>query len=249
MKRASLKTLTNIVMIFREFHLTDLITIKKEQMKNINKLFLTLSVITLPIIASAQYCNHFHTKYCPPSESGMYSLNGQSKSALFSKGQTSELNIVVYKGQDYRISLCFDENLGSQLTFKLYETKKVKVEKVIETKTMEDEYEKDENGELVVDEWGEYIPTGNQVEVISKETVTVVEQQKNLLYDNSQDGFATEIEFSVETTRRLVLEVSIPGGGSGSSKSKLVKSSDMGCVGVLVEHMTTPIQGFKGTGF
>jgi len=28
-----------------------------------------------------------------------------------------------------------------------------------------------------------------------------------------------------------------------------MKSSDMGCVGILVEHMLTPIQGFKGTGF
>ena len=79
---------------------------------------------------------------------------------------------------------------------------------------------------------------------------TVVEKQKTLLYDNSQDGFATELEFSVETTRRLIFEVSIPGSASGSAtKSKLMKSSDMGCVGILVEHMLTPIQGFKGTGF
>ncbi|NCP46360.1 MAG: hypothetical protein COW67_11635 [Flavobacteriales bacterium CG18_big_fil_WC_8_21_14_2_50_32_9] len=219
-------------------------------MKNLKNIFLAFLTIVLPILASAQYCNTFHTKYCPPSDNGMYTLNGQSKSALFSKGQTSELNVIVYKGQDYRISLCFDQTLGSQITFKVYETKKVKVEKVIETKTMEDEYQKDENGELAVDEWGAYIPTGNQVEVVNKETITVVEKQKTLLYDNSQDGFATELEFSVETTRRLIFEVSIPGSASGSAtKSKLMKSSDMGCVGILVEHMLTPIQGFKGTGF
>jgi hypothetical protein len=28
-----------------------------------------------------------------------------------------------------------------------------------------------------------------------------------------------------------------------------MKSSDMGCVGILVEHMSTPISGFYGTGF
>jgi len=62
-----------------------------------------------------------------------------------------------------------------------------------------------------------------------------------MLYDNSQDGFANEIEFSVETTRRLTLEITIPGGDGGGSKSKgkglkgkMMKSSDMGCVGVLV---------------
>ena len=94
--------------------------------------------------------------------------------------------------------------------------------------------------------------TGNEIEVIEKETKTVTERQKQLLYDNSQDGFSNEIEFSVESTRRLILEVTIPGGGgssTGKSKGKMMKSSDMGCVGVLVEHMTTPISGFYGTGF
>jgi hypothetical protein len=77
-----------------------------------------------------------------------------------------------------------------------------------------------------------------------------------LLYDNSSDNYATELEFSVETTRRLTLELSIPdGGGSGKAKGvaqgkgKLMKSSEMGCVGILIEHMTTPKQGFYGTGF
>lgn len=215
-------------------------------MKKIKKIVLSLSLIMLSFVVSAQYCNTFHTKYCLPSDNEMYSLNGQSKSALFSKGQISELNVIVYKGQDYRISLCFDETLGAQITFKVYETKKVTVEKVVETKTMEDEYEKDENGALAVDEDGNYIATGKKVEVINKETIKVVEQQKTLLYDNSQDNFATELEFSVETTRRLIFEVSVPGS---VTKNKLTKSTDMGCVGILVEHMTTPIQGFKGTGF
>lgn len=218
-------------------------------MRKIKNILLTLTLV-IPFIGTAQYCNTFHTKFCEPA-GGMYSLNGQSKSALFSKGQTSELNVVVYKGQDYKITLCFDETLGSQIAFKMYETKKVKVEKVVETKTMEDEYQKNENGELAVDEYGNYIPTGNQIEVINKETITVIEQQKTLLYDNSQDGFATELEFSVETTRRLIFEVSIPGSAAGAvaPKGKLMKSTDMGCVGILVEHMPTPIQGFKGTGF
>ncbi|PCJ23592.1 MAG: hypothetical protein COA97_11275 [Flavobacteriales bacterium] len=199
-----------------------------------------------------------------PSENEMFKLNGQSKSALFSKGQTSELNIIVYKGQDYRVSLCMDENLGSQVKFKIYETKKVKVEKVIETKEMEEVMgpcgecngEGTVDGEMCYECEGEgQISTGEEKEVISKETKIVVERQKSLLYDNSQDGFSNEIEFSVESTRRLTLEISIPGGGSGGAsskgmkKSKMMRSSDMGCIGVLVEHMTTPKSGFYGTGF
>ena len=200
--------------------------------------------MVLPIVTKAQYCNYFHSSFCIPSEDEMYKPNGQSKSALFSKGQTSELSVIVYKGQDYRFSICMDENLGGQITFKVYETKKVKVEKVVESKVMEDVYDADGN------------PTGEQKEVVTKETKVVEESRKELLYDNSSDNYATELEFSVETTRRLTLELSIPdGGGSGKAKGvsqgkgKLMKSSEMGCVGILIEHMTTPKQGFYGTGF
>tara|TARA_R110001592_G_scaffold225276_1_gene481067 strand:+ start:11976 stop:12617 length:642 start_codon:yes stop_codon:yes gene_type:complete len=207
------------------------------------KIILGLAILALPSFSFAQYCNNFHDSYCEYSENEMYKPNGQSKSALFGKGQTSELSVIVYKGQDYRISLCMDENLGSGMEFKIYENKKVKVEKVTETKEMED----------IIDENGE--PTGEQKEVVSKETSIVYEKQKSLLYDNTQDNLATELEFSVETTQRLTFEISIPNeGGSGKSsvskgKGKLVKSSDMGCVGILIEHMTTPKTGFYGTGF
>ena len=206
--------------------------------KHINKIVLLAVIVMIPAMSFAQYCNHFHDKYCYPSENDLFKLNGQSKSALFSKGQTSELSIIVYNKQDYRISVCMDENLGEQIKFKIYETKKVKVEKVIETKSMEDEYEKDENGELVEDEYGENILTGNQIEVIEKETKVVIEKQKQLLYDNSEDGFSQEIEFTVESTRRLTVEITVPNGGGGEAstkkRGKLMKSSDMGCVGLLV---------------
>lgn len=213
-------------------------------MNNLSKnIIVALFTLTLPLLSYSQYCNNFHESFCEPSENELYKPNGQSKSALFGKGQTSELSVIVYKGQDYRISLCMDQNLGSSMEFKIYENKKVKVEKVTETKEMEDVL--DENGE----------PTGEQREVVSKQTSVVYEKQKTLLYDNTQDNLATELEFSVETTQRLIFEISIPNeGGSGKSsvskgKGKLVKSSDMGCVGILIEHMTTPKTGFYGTGF
>ncbi len=230
--------------------------------QHINKIVLLAVIVIIPAMSFGQYCNYFHTKYCLKSENSYFKLNGQSKSALFSKGQTSELSVIVYKGQDYRVSLCIDENLGPQIKFKIYETKKVKVEKIIETKTMEDEMKAcgecngtgSIDGETCYECNGELqVMTGEQVETVNKETRVVTERQKSLLYDNSQDGFSNEIEFTVETTRRLTLEISVPGGGGESSgsgkKGKMMRSSDMGCVGVLVEHMTTPISGFYGTGF
>lgn len=240
--------------------------IKKLIMKDkINIFLVVLSLLVLPNLSKAQYCNYFHTEYCSPSENEMYKPNGQSKSALFSKGQNSELSVVVYKGQDYRISLCMDENLGSQLTFKVYETKRVKVEKVLEKKEKEDVMEDcgECNGSGSSGGYDCYkcnasgkLATGEQKEVIIKETKIVEEIQKELLYDNSTDNYASELEFSVETTRRLILEISIPDeGGAGKAKGvstgkgKLMKSSEMGCVGILIEMMTTAKQGFYGTGF
>ena len=154
---------------------------------------------------------------------------------MFSKGQTSDLNIIVYKAQDYRLSFCLDKNLGSQVKCKIYETVKKKIEKVVETKKMQDVL--DENGK----------PTGEKEEVVSKETSIMIERVKELVYDNSDDDYANEIEFSVESTKRLTLEISIPGssgGGSDTKKKGKLVNSDMGCVGVLVEHMTTPKPGF-----
>lgn len=228
----------------------------------LGKLILAVTLISTSTLSFGQYCNNFHLSYCQRSEDDMFKLNGQSKSALFSKGQTSDLNIVVYKGQDYRISLCIDENLGSQVKFKIYETVKKKLEKVIETKAMESEYKKcnacngtgEKDGDMCYDCQGVgKVETGEEVEVVSKETKLVEERVKQLLYDNTTDNNSTEIEFSVESTRRLTIEISIPGssdgGGNATSKGKIMKSEDMGCVGVLVEHMTTPISGFYGTGF
>jgi len=211
-----------------------------------------LITILAPFCAKAQYCNNFHTEYCSRSESGRYKLNGQSKSALFTKGKKSELNIIVYQGQDYRLSVCMEDNIGGQLEFKIYETNKVESEKTFETKTIEDEYKTCSvcNGEGYADEETCYecdgegqVATGNQIEVVNKETRLVKEKKKEMIYDNSQDGYSSEIEFSVETTRRLTLEINVP-GAENTSKLKLKNEGEKGCVGVLVEYTTTPRLGF-----
>jgi len=184
-------------------------------MKFITKIVLIIVVLIIPSMSFGQYCNNYYKKHCKTSDYDMFKLNGQSKSALFKKGQTSELSILVYQNMDYRISLCMDENIGDQVGFKIFEMKKVRVEKIIKDNT-----------------------------------VILVENQKELLYDNSTDDNANEVEFTVEKSRRLVVEIAVPSGGvSGKKKSKKLKSNGMGCIGILVEHMTTPKTGFYGTGF
>ncbi len=72
----------------------------------------------------------------------------------------------------------------------------------------------------------------------------------NVLYDNSTDEFASEFEFTVTQSREIIVELSIPGESDlskaqGNEDLILVrKDRDMGCVGVLVEHMITPTKGF-----
>ena len=68
-----------------------------------------------------------------------------------------------------------------------------------------------------------------------------------LLYDNADEDYATTFEFRCEATRRLSFDVKVPeegDGGSGSGKLSKLKSTASGCLGVLVEHVSTQRAGF-----
>ncbi len=52
-------------------------------------------------------CSRFYKEDCDPRKADPpYQENGQSRGANFEPGQTSALEIVVYEGHDYRITLC-----------------------------------------------------------------------------------------------------------------------------------------------
>jgi hypothetical protein len=86
---------------------------------------------------------------------------------------------------------------------------------------------------------------GNQIQfkILDSESQAV-------LYDNATDEFSSEFEFTVAQTREIILEITIPGSSAlveaqGNEDIILVrKDTDMGCLGVLVEHMITPSKGF-----
>jgi len=71
-----------------------------------------------------------------------------------------------------------------------------------------------------------------------------------VLYDNSTDGFSSEFEFTVAQTRDLYIEISVPGESEvvkaeGNEDVIIVqKDTEMGCIGVMIEHMITPTKGF-----
>ncbi len=75
-------------------------------------------------------------------------------------------------------------------------------------------------------------------------------ENQAVLYDNATDDYASEFEFTVTQTRHIVVEITVLGesllaNADGNEDIIIVrKDKEMGCVGVLIEHMITPAKGF-----
>lgn len=88
-------------------------------MYRFSALTLTLVLIALASAGFAQDCTNFHKRKCDGSENALMAYNTQSKSAMFVLGHTSELVFVAHSGQDYRVSLCYDDKIEEPLKFKI----------------------------------------------------------------------------------------------------------------------------------
>lgn len=151
-------------------------------------------------------CTDYHKFNCDRSGDSRFSVNGQSRSAAVKVGEETELNIIVYRAQDYRIAVCYDEKiLGEALAIRLVE--KVRVAKAQPGPNGEREYEETEK----------------------------------VLWDNTEHDMVQEIEFSCTATKRIAIEVNAPGAAERKGRDA---DLDIGCVGILVEHMPTPGVGF-----
>lgn len=179
----------------------------------------------------AQYdCTDYHKFNCERSGDIRFSLNGQSKSASVQVGVATELNIIVYRGQDYRISFCYDEKIiGDHVVFRLIE--KIREPRAVDVEEVSNEEVLDANGQ----------PTGEMRETRRTVTKTEYEETRKVLYDNTEHEMAQEVEFSSTSTKRLVVEVMSPGVTDPKGRGK---GMDIGCVGILIEHMPTPAIGF-----
>ncbi len=100
-------------------------------------------------------CNYFHRKNCVDKESFPMKYDSQSKSAIMAKGQTSSFHLVAYNGLDYRVTVCADEMIGSQIQFRIYERERVlikeeeieAVEEVVEEVKEEESFSEDDYSE------------------------------------------------------------------------------------------------------
>lgn len=214
--------------------------------------FFLLSLVAIGPVQAQFYnsCGEFHKEGCVKAPDKRWKYNGQSRSAPLTKGEISEFNIVTYGGQDYRISFCVDSESETKVEFQIFEEKKVKIIKEVKDVSKEDELGPCNGCEgKGTDSYGDecwecggtgQVPTGNTVDVVSTSSELAIEKQREVLYDNTQDGLAQELEFSMDGSKRLILAVKLPGQSSGGR----LKAVDMTCVGVYIENMSTPVHGF-----
>lgn len=162
-------------------------------------ILLILSIITTSafaqkreLVSQASVCGQFHKKYCKlEKEKGeKWEYNSQSRSGLFSQGMNSKIRCVIYKGMDYRLTLCAETALGDKLNFKIYDAK-----------------------------------------------------TNELLFDNATAENTQVFEFQSSSTRPIIIEVFVPEGATESGNS--LKAKDAACLGLLIEHKKTDIQGFS----
>ncbi len=215
---------------------------------------LLFGIVLTGLTSQAQTeCSYYHKKRCSDNDGVFMIYDSQSKSAIMEKGQVSEFHLVAYNGQDYRVSICNEENLGGEIGFKIYEKQKVLIKPKVEEELVVEEPASDESSDdyseddYSEDDYDDYSEDSYSEDMYTDETASPAAGKKpqfklvkELLYDNSQDGYSPYIEFTAEGSMSLIVEVSGPGE---ESKMKL-KVRETGCVGVLVEHIKSQKTGF-----
>src|ERR1044071_1691290 len=101
-------------------------------------LTLIIAALTGIIHSQTSVCGSFHRKNCKfeDDKSGKWQYNAQSRSGLFAQGMVSKLRCVIYKGMDYRISVCCETILGDKVAYKIYDGRTNEL--LFDNKTAED---------------------------------------------------------------------------------------------------------------
>lgn len=85
-----------------------------------------VSFLSVAAFSQAGVCGQFHKKYCvleDDKKGEKWQYNAQSKSGLFNQGMVSKLRCVIYKGMDYRMSVCCETVLGDKINFKIFDAR------------------------------------------------------------------------------------------------------------------------------
>ena len=87
--------------------------------------FIITIALSTSLFSQSGVCGQFHRKYCvfDDSKAGNWQYNAQSKSGLFNQGMVSKLRCVIYKGMDYRISVCCEAIIGEKVNYKIFDAR------------------------------------------------------------------------------------------------------------------------------
>ena len=184
------------------------------------------------ILAQNQKECYNTVQFCPVGKRMGFTHNMQSHSGAFEMGDTSVVTIVVYKGMEYRFSLCSPSHpeLNGSFEYKVTEYVRKAYEENV-TEYVEKEILNEDAGEFEV----------KQVAVNKKKRV--YRKEEIVWYDNTDDEMSQEFIFQSKSTRKLNIKVYLPDGGEGDMSSGL-SGSTYACVGLLIEHQPGIISGF-----
>ncbi|HTA62566.1 MAG TPA: hypothetical protein VK835_08920 [Bacteroidia bacterium] len=107
--------------------------------------------------AQASVCGEFHKKACymegTRRDKRAFMYNAQSKSGLFAQGSTSKMRCVVYKGNDYRMSVCCEAIIGEKVNFKIYDarTKELLFDNTKNDNTQQFEFQASSTRQLIIE--------------------------------------------------------------------------------------------------
>jgi len=202
-------------------------------MKRINILTI-ISLMAMPLIDFAQSHRECYNtvSYCETDRKAGFTKNMQSLSGAFEQGDTSEVQIIVYKNMEYRISICSPSNpefLG-KFQFKISEDINKGVWK--ETTIYVDSTYEDENYDT------------HTVKVPKLQRKRVYEVTEKVRYDNADDEMSQDFVFTSNKTRKLKVKVYVP-KAEGEEMSSGLSGSSYACVGLLIEHQPGVISGFS----
>ncbi len=205
-------------------------------MSKIKFIRVVVSILIIPMFSFGQNQGTCYNtvSFCPVGKRMGFTKNMQSFSGAFEMGDTSVVTIVVYKGMEYRISLCSPshQELEGQFQFKISE----KVTKGVWKEETKISYEP------VLDDDG--YDTGDSTQKVDVIKRRVYETEEVVRYDNADDEMSQDFIFQSNQTRKLSIKVYVPDEGAGEMSSGL-SGSNYACIGLLIEHQPGIVTGFN----
>ena len=192
--------------------------------------------MAMPLFYQSQIECYNTVSFCDTESKQGFTRNMQSLSGAFAPGDTSIVQIIVYKNMEYRVSLCSPSHpdLEGKFQFKIIEEIKKGVWKEntieVDSTDLDDEPVTDMNG--------------NTLKISKTQRKRVIETTQEVRYDNSEHEMSQEFIFTSNKTRKLKIKVYVPNTETEEMSSGL-SGITFACVGLLLEHQPGVVTGFK----